>query len=92
MNHTLLALLMLACSANAGGRWDDEPSQSGYRSPSETRYRYDLRRPSDQIRYETDPGAQIRDSVSARRELDQVLYGVRGGGVLPDDYRRDRRR
>ena len=53
-----------------------------YQGSSGTQYQYDLSRPSDQIRYETDVRAQMRDelSVDPRRELDQGL-GPYGGGI-----------
>ncbi|WP_430754816.1 hypothetical protein [Magnetovirga frankeli] len=53
-----------------------------YQGSGGTQYQYDLSRPSDQIRYETDVRAQMRDelSVDPRRELDQGL-GRYGGGI-----------
>jgi hypothetical protein len=46
-----------------------------YQGPTGTQYQYDLSRPSDQIRYEVDPRAQIRDGISVdpRRDLDRDL-------------------
>ena len=53
-----------------------------YESSSGTRYKYDLSKPTDQIRYEVDPGAQIRDSINVnpRIGLDRNL-GQYGGGA-----------
>jgi len=52
-----------------------------YVSPSSgLKYKYDLSNPSDAIRYEVDPSAQIRDSVNPRVELDRGL-GYQGGGA-----------
>ena len=50
-----------------------------YKSISGTRYKYDLSKPGDRIKYEVDPGAQIRDSVNPRIEIDRDL-GQHGGG------------
>ena len=50
-----------------------------YKSTSGTRYKYDLSKPGDRIKYEVDPGAQIRDSVNPRIEIDRDL-GQHGGG------------
>lgn len=54
-----------------------------YRGTSGLGYQYDLSKPSDQLRYETDVNAQTRDYLdsSPRREIDQSM-GQRGGGVL----------
>jgi TPR repeat protein len=53
-----------------------------YRGSSGTQYQYDLSKPGDQIRYEVDPAAQLRDglSVDPRRDLDRDLGQV-GGGI-----------
>jgi len=53
-----------------------------YESSTGTRYKYDLSKPSDQIRYEVDPRAQIRDSINVnpRIEIDRNL-GQYGGGA-----------
>jgi hypothetical protein len=50
-----------------------------YESSSGTRYKYDLSKPGDQLRYEVDPGAQIRDSVNPRVEIDRGLEQYGGG-------------
>jgi len=57
-------------------------NSNGYRGPSGQRYQYDLSKPGDQIRYETDPAAQLRDelNVDPRQEVDEYM-GVSGGGV-----------
>ena len=53
-----------------------------YQGGSGTRYQYDLSNPGDQIRYSTDVGGQIRDSVNVNPgvELDRGLGQV-GGGI-----------
>ena len=56
-----------------------------YKGSSGNRYEYDLNKPVDSIRYETDIGAQMRDqSISPldelRRERDLDL-GQHGGGI-----------
>jgi hypothetical protein len=55
-----------------------------YQGSFGTRYKYDLSRPSDQFRYQMDPGAQLRDQIQIdpRVDLDRSL-GQYGGGVLP---------
>ena len=59
----------------------DELDESNlYRGPSGTLYKYDLSNPSDQLRYSVDPGAQLRDLIDPRVELDRSL-GQYGGGV-----------
>lgn len=87
MNKTLIALLLVSNTAFA---WDDpvigEPylsSNDGYETQTGTRYQYDLSRPVDQIKYDIDVRAQIRDdtSVSVTRDIDRGL-GQRGGGIF----------
>jgi hypothetical protein len=53
-----------------------------YRGSSGALYQYDLSKPTDQLRYGVDPGAQLRDSINVdpRIELDRSL-GQYGGGV-----------
>lgn len=52
-----------------------------YVSPSSgLKYKYDLSNPSDAIRYDVDPSAQLRDSINPRVELDRGL-GYQGGGA-----------
>ncbi|MGO9019184.1 MAG: hypothetical protein ACLQVJ_12640 [Syntrophobacteraceae bacterium] len=55
-----------------------------YRRYSGKEYQYDLSKPQDRIRYETDPSAQIRDEINVdpRIELDREL-GQYGGGAKP---------
>lgn len=53
-----------------------------YRSSTGTEYQYDLSKPNDQVRYEVDVKAKMRDelNVDPRREIDQGL-GQHGGGA-----------
>jgi len=53
-----------------------------YRGSSGKEYQYDLSRPQDELRYELDLGAQMRDqlNVDPRIELDREL-GQYGGGA-----------
>lgn len=53
-----------------------------YQGSSGAKYKYDLNRPGDQIRYSLDPAAQLRDStnIDPRRGIDRSL-GQQGGGV-----------
>lgn len=56
--------------------------EAGYRGLSGTSYRYDLSDPGQQMRYEMDPMAQMRDSISIdpRRDIDRSI-GQFGGGI-----------
>lgn len=60
----------------------DEQTARRYRGSSGADYQYDLSNPADQLKYSTDPSAQLQDSVSIdpRVEMDRSL-GQRGGGV-----------
>ncbi len=53
-----------------------------YEGPTGKRYQYDLNNPSDQIQYEIDVGAQLRDEINPdpRIQIDQDL-GQFGGGA-----------
>jgi hypothetical protein len=53
-----------------------------YKSYTGKEYQYDLSRPQDQLRYDLDLGAQMRDelNVDPRIELDRGL-GQYGGGA-----------
>jgi hypothetical protein len=77
-----LALLLLAVfSLNAQARDNDD--KGNYKSRYGNEYEYDLSRPSDQIRYETDVRAQMRDEldIDPRREIERDL-GQFGGGKV----------
>ena len=50
-----------------------------YVSTTGTRYKYDLSKPCDRIKYGVDPGAQIHDSINPNVEIDREL-GQYGGG------------
>jgi hypothetical protein len=62
---------------------NNEQGDPYYRGPTGLKYEYDLSNQYDQMRYENDAGAQMRDENSSdvRRELDRDL-GRPGGGVL----------
>jgi hypothetical protein len=86
---TLLAVIFfgipLAVSAgdysnNSYDRYGDQKYK--YRGSSGAQYQYDLSKPSDQLRYELDLNAQMRDqlSVDPKRDLDRGL-DQRGGGI-----------
>lgn len=88
MRLIVIVVLGLFCAqvlAAEYGRMDEDES-GGYKSAGGARYKYDLNRPTDQIRYETDVGAQLRDEIdgwtkSPSRELQEEIRGQRGGGV-----------
>jgi hypothetical protein len=54
-----------------------------YKSIVGNEYEYDLSKPSDQIKYEVDVGAQMRDEmdIDPRREIEQDM-GQHGGGKI----------
>jgi len=84
------AVLLILVGSGAAFAWDysnDPYDQYGnpnyrYQGSSGTQYQYDLSRPADQLRYELDLGAQMRDelSVDPRRDLDRDLDQW-GGGI-----------
>ncbi len=82
------ATVALASSAFAADRPNSDPynqrvdPQYPYRGSSGMEYKYDLSKPTDQLRYGVDPGAQLRDSISVdpRREIDRGI-GQQGGGA-----------
>jgi hypothetical protein len=86
MNKYLLLLAVISFPALA---WDDPDIEkrsnrsSNYESRFGNEYQYDLSRPSDQLRYETDVRAQMRDELDTdpRRELERDL-GQHGGGKV----------
>ena len=65
------------------GYEDNDNSIRGYESSFGNKYEYDLSRPGDRLRYEVDPGAQLRDSIDVNptRDLERNL-GQYGGGVI----------
>ena len=90
MKRLVLGIVVLALSSPAFA-WDNQENdpykRNGdpnyrYQGGSGTQYQYDLSRPGDQLRYELDLKAQMRDqlSVDPRKELDQGL-GQHGGGI-----------
>jgi len=72
-------------SSTSTSRSSSNPARANadypYRGSSGMSYQYDLSRPQDQIRYDIDPRAQIRDSISVdpRRDLDRSMGQVGGG-------------
>jgi hypothetical protein len=65
--------------------YDRDDEDRGYESSFGRRYEYDLSDPSDQIMYEVDPNAQLRDSIDVdpTRDLERSI-GEYGGGVYDD--------
>lgn len=51
-----------------------------YRSNTGHQYKYDLSNPSDRIRYQVDPSAQIKDGVNPLIQIDRSM-GQYGGGI-----------
>jgi hypothetical protein len=64
------------------GYGSSQDDNQGYKGSFGNQYQYDLSRPSDQIRYESDYGAQLRDemSISPTRDLERDM-GQYGGGI-----------
>jgi len=91
-NVSLLVILMFAASTVFAWDYGNDPyneqSDPYYRGPTGLQYEYDLSNQYDQMRYENDVGAQMRDELSSdpRREIDRDLDRP-GGRVL----RRQRR-
>lgn len=56
-----------------------------YESSTGNQYKYDLSKPSDQIRYSVDPSAQLHDSINMpvhpSTDIDRSL-GQHGGGYI----------
>jgi hypothetical protein len=79
MKYSLLLLLLIGANAQA---WDGKKDKS-YKSRFGNEYEYDLSRPSDQLKYELDLKAQMRDelNVDPRRDLERDL-GQYGGGKV----------
>lgn len=83
----LLAIIALLISSPVIA-WDNKHNEQEQKSNKEypyesitgTRYKYDLSNPSDRIKYEVDPGAQLRDSINPRVDIDRGL-GQYGGGA-----------
>lgn len=87
MDIKYTAILLFALSANANA-WDYlEPiktdSGTEYKSRLGNTYKYDLSRPSDQLKYQLDVGSQLRDQldVDPRRTLERDL-GQYGAGKI----------
>jgi len=71
---------------SGGGGYKPNDSYNGdrsYGSSSGNQYQYDLNRPTDRIRYEHDPSAQIRDRYNPRTNIDRS-QGQYGGGIYND--------
>ncbi len=87
MMKKILLVIMALLIAFPAIAWDDDEEKEKernkkypYKSSSGQRYKYDLNKPGDKIRYEVDPGAQVKDSINPRVELDRDL-GQYGGGA-----------
>ncbi len=56
-----------------------EKSEYKYESVTGTKYKYDLSKPEDKIKYSVDPAAKVMDDVNPMVEIDKGL-GQDGGG------------
>lgn len=59
---------------------DERDENSDYETSSGNQYQYNLNKPTDQILYEYDAPAQIRDRYDPRTQIDRN-NGEYGGGV-----------
>ncbi len=62
----------------------EEEGDSYYESSSGNQYQYNLNKRTDQIRYEYDAPAQIRDRYDPRTQIDRN-NGEYGGGIYDDE-------
>lgn len=74
---TLCAQAIFPHCANAQYYYGND---TGYRSSFGSTYQYDLSMPMDQLQYSVDMGAQLKDSIDPRVELDRSM-GQYGGGI-----------
>lgn len=72
---------------SSGGNGHDQSNsdsgKSSYESSSGNQYQYNLNKPTDRIRYEYDPSAQIRDRYNPQADIDRS-QGQFGGGISDD--------
>jgi hypothetical protein len=86
MRYIFVFMVVISTNALAWDNSDIEKpynrNDSNYKSSMGNEYQYDLSRPVDRIRYETDYEAQRRDSLDVRpsRQIDRDL-GQTGGGI-----------
>jgi hypothetical protein len=73
----------ICVSNESSNSLNNSNASSGYKSSFGNTYAYDLSNPSDQLKYKTDPAAQLRDRTSNQyiKELESIL-GESGGGVF----------
>lgn len=67
-----------------GGSSGEEDGNSDYETSSGNQYQYNLNKRTDQIRYEYDAPAQIRDRYDPRTQIDRN-NGEYGGGIYDDE-------
>lgn len=58
----------------------DSDNEYPYKGFSGTRYKYDLSKPVDRIKYQIDPFSQVRDSIKPMVDIDRD-FGQFGGGA-----------
>ncbi len=91
MRWMMVVGLMAAGAVNAEPiTWEPVGTESStnynsyYESSSGNRYEYNLNNRVDQIQYEYDRPAQIRDAYNPRTGIDRSM-GQYGGGIYPED-------
>jgi hypothetical protein len=86
---TLISVVLLLVTTSAFA-WqnnnvfnNNDFNSNGYTGNSGTKYQYDMNNIGDNIRYQSDSGAQIRDRIGGNRpgaKIDRA-HGQYGGGV-----------
>jgi len=88
-NLAVIVLLSLASVSAFSGEYNNKQQNNSnnqrdnsYQGYSGQKYQYDLNNQADNLRYQLDPNAQIRDELNAnpKADIDRSL-GQRGGGA-----------
>ena len=86
MKKILLIVLFFGAAAYANdygygnNKSNSESEAYKYKSSTGNKYKYDLSKPMDRVKYSVDVKAQLKDSISPNVELDRGL-GQYGGGI-----------
>jgi hypothetical protein len=71
-------------SLNSNAPSFDSNTPSTYKSSFGTEYQYDLSNPLDRVRYNSDPGAKLRDRITPNPYKDiETNILQKGGGIYP---------
>ena len=82
-NNLIADLFNSISSGNSNSSSYNSNSSSGYTTTFGNTYQYNLNNPVDRVKYKSDPGAKIRDSIGNQyiRELEYITKQS-GGGIL----------